>query len=246
MRISSHTGKGFPVTQWSEIRRAGSRDAESADALNRLCRVYWPPIYAFVRRKGWSGHDAEDLTQGIFEKILKLDGLIDISPERGRFRTFLLGCAENFINDELRRLHAQKRDVKKVVALDTVQMDDISQDTFSDGMTPERCFNRQWALTLLAHAMDRLKVEFENRNRGELFEILKTCLESSRSVDEKYDILAERAKLTNEAFRAQVSRFRKKWASYVQEDVKATMDDTSPDALKEEMGFLMSCLNTGR
>jgi RNA polymerase sigma-70 factor (ECF subfamily) len=140
----------FAATRWTVVRHAARRDTTRARAaLSELCRTYCYPLYAYVRRCGYSAADAEDLTQGYFARLLALDSLAAVSPEKGKFRSFLLAGMNHFLCDERDRAWAQRRDARRTIPFDTGSGETRYRHEPADPCTPERMFERQWALTLL-------------------------------------------------------------------------------------------------
>ncbi|MFT5469027.1 MAG: DNA-directed RNA polymerase specialized sigma24 family protein, partial [Verrucomicrobiales bacterium] len=137
----------FATTRWSVVLNARDADAPlAAEALTELCRTYWFPLYAYIRGRGFSAHDAEDLTQGFFAKLLRLESIAKVSPEKGRFRAFLLASVKNFLAAEARYALAEKRNAKMTISLDAQAAETRYAMEPSDAMTPEAVFERQWAL----------------------------------------------------------------------------------------------------
>src|SRR5437867_390952 len=151
----------FVTTHWSVVLTAGRRDTTQArDALAKLCQTYWYPLYAYVRRRGHSPHDAQDLTQGFFERLLEQQSLAGVDPAKGRFRSFILGALNYFLASEWTKLQAQKRGGgQKILSLDLVAAEQrFDLEPFHDA-TPDRAFDKQWATTLLETVLNRLEGE---------------------------------------------------------------------------------------
>jgi RNA polymerase sigma factor (sigma-70 family) len=163
----------FATTHWSVVLHAGKSDTTQArDALGKLCQAYWFPIYAYARRRGRSPHDAQDLTQEFFARLLEQNWLAQADPERGRFRSFLLGALNHFLANQWRKDQAQKRGGGiQLEQLDTAESrygNEPAADT-----TPEQQFDRKWAVTLLDAVLQRLRTEFEHENKSKMFDLLK-------------------------------------------------------------------------
>src|SRR5438034_1271696 len=148
----------FAPTNWNVVLAAGKGDSQdAADALAKLCRTYWYPLYAYVRRKGHSVHDAEDLTQGFFEQLMRRQSIKQVRGE-GKFRSFLLSALENFLAAEWNRAHRQKRGGQCVaISLDELQPEIRYQVEPLDECTAEKIYDRRWALTVLEQALERLR-----------------------------------------------------------------------------------------
>jgi len=149
----------FATTHWSVVLAAGEQDTpQSAAALEQLCRTYWFPLYAYVRRRGYSPEDAQDLTQQFFARFLERGSFSVADPARGRFRTFLLKSLQHFLADEWKRTHRTKRVGKTLeVPLDTIMAESRYSAELTDTMTPERAYEQRWALALLDKVLDRLR-----------------------------------------------------------------------------------------
>src|ERR1051326_944750 len=167
----------FATTQWTVVLSASRSDpAQARAALENLCRTYWYPLYAYVRRRGHSAADAEDLTQGFFARLLELHSLEQGRKEKGRFRSFLLASLNHYLSDEWDRASAAKRDVRRTVALNIEQAETRYGREAADTETAERVFERQWALTLLEVVVRRLQKEYDSAGKGALFLALRFAI----------------------------------------------------------------------
>lgn len=164
----------FATTHWSLILAAGDRRyAEADQALERLCRAYWPPLYAYVRRRVRDVHEAQDLTQSFFERLLEKQLLTQARRERGRFRAFLITAFQHFLANEWDKARAQKRGgLVKHVVFDFDRYETIAAST-ADDWTAERVYDRQWAIALLQRVMDRLQREMERNGQARQFQVLR-------------------------------------------------------------------------
>src|SRR6185503_5342553 len=159
-------GGMFPTTHWSVVLHAGAgSDSQVHAALESLCRQYWYPLYAFVRRQGRAHHEAEDCTQEFLARLLASDGIARARPERGRFRTFLLTALRNFLTNEWQRTQAAKRGGgAAMVSLDWQDAERrFAHEPADPGLTPEQSFDRNWALGLIETALAGLRAEYEKR-----------------------------------------------------------------------------------
>jgi DNA-directed RNA polymerase specialized sigma24 family protein len=176
---ASNQPRVFNTTHWSVVLSAaqgGSNDS-AHDALGQLCQTYWYPLYAYVRRRGYSPEDSEDLTQGFFATILEKNYLERADRERGRFRTFLLCSIENYLNNERDRAMARKRGGgQQLVSWDEQDAEGRYLNEAVDNVTPQRIFEKRWASTLLGLVLQKLREEFIVSGRAELFESLKAHL----------------------------------------------------------------------
>jgi DNA-directed RNA polymerase specialized sigma24 family protein len=183
--------QAFPPTRWSVVLAAQGEAPAAADALEAICRAYWSPLYAFARRSGHSPHDAQDLTQACFCRLLEHRWLDAADREKGRLRTFLIVAFKRFMANEWRRESAQRRGGGHThVPIDTAFAE--SRYAAEPAATPaEGLFDRHWALTLLDHAVDRLRAEFQETGKPGEFDALKACLTAARGEIE-YAALAGR------------------------------------------------------
>ena len=179
----SHNAGQFATTRWSIVVEAGRRSSpKAAQALATLCGIYWFPLYAYVRRHGYSTDDAQDLTQEFFVRLLEKQTLQFADRERGRFRSFLLASMKNFLANEWRREAAQKRGSgRALISLDFDDGEKRYRLEPSHDRTPEKIFERQWALTLLEQALTKLRGEFDATGKTELFDRLKMFLGGQKS-----------------------------------------------------------------
>lgn len=221
-----------------EARDENTGDA--AAALEDLCRTYWMPLYAAVRRSGHDPEDAKDLTQEFFARFLEKHWLHAADPEKGRFRTFLMVTLKRFLVDEWRRGQTAKRGGgHALVPLDTQLAERLYSGSGSHSLTPEQLFDKRWALTLMETAFQRIQAEYLEAGRGREFEILMPCLTADRGgVD--YGELACQLGLGDGAARVAVHRIRKRYRSLFREEIARTVRDESD--VEEEMSSLMQSL----
>src|SRR5271166_4262262 len=174
----SFQSSSFPTTLWTVVLRAGQYEpAQAQAALAQLCEGYWYPLYSFIRRRGYSPHDAQDLTQAFFAHLLEKRGLGRVDPEQGRFRTFLLASLKNFLANDWDRANALKRGGgQTIVSFHQENAESRYQLEPSHNLTPERLFQRQWALTLLDQVLAALRDEYQSEGKGAIFEELKAAL----------------------------------------------------------------------
>lgn len=234
--------RGFVATRWTVVLAAVQKDApESAAALEQLCRVYWYPLYAYVRRMGRSCQDAEDLTQEFFARLLAKDYLAAVEPERGRFRTFLLMAFKRFLADEWDKSQAQKRGGgRKPLSLDTSIAEDRYQAEWVEEMTPERIYDHRWALTLLDQAMSRLQAEFKQAGKEGDFERLKGLLTAEKGSINQAEVAASLG-MTEGALRVAVFRLRRRFREVFQNEIAQTV--ISPEEIEVEIRHLLEVLS---
>jgi RNA polymerase sigma-70 factor (ECF subfamily) len=221
------------------VLTAGRSDTTRArDALEKLCQAYWYPLYAYVRRRGHSPEDAQDLTQKFFARLLERNWLTTADPARGRFRSFLLGMLNHFLANEWRRDQAQKRGGgAQFVRLDTAET--CYKNEPAAHVTPEQYFERRWALTLLDLVLSRLSAEFERQNKPEMFALLKPCLVGDRD-SQPYAVLSEKLGLSEGAVKVTVHRLRKRYRQLLRDEVAQTV--ATPDEVEAEVRHLIAVL----
>jgi len=231
----------FNTTHWSVILNAGdSRRSDSASALEKLCRAYWPPLYFFAVRKGHDDADAKDLTQQFFLSLLQRNDLSRLDPARGRFRTFLLTAFTNFLANEYDRANAQKRGGGKVIiSLDSIGDDQVRQYEYLQSHYPGEAFDRQWAASILARALERLKEEYSTGPRAAQFALLKPFLTLDGSSAD-YSGIAAKLGVAESSVPVQVHRLRQKYRELVREEVGQTV--ATPGDLEEELRHLFHAL----
>jgi len=231
----------FVTTRWTMVLRAARSDTTRARAaLEDLCQAYWYPLYAYARRRGYSPHDAEDLTQGFFARILKLSSLAGVGQERGKFRAFLLASMNHFISDEWDRASAQKRAAEKTISLDAEMAEHRYRNEPVDKLTPERVFERRWAMTLLENVVQRLRDEYQVSGQGALFTEARFAITGDKNAV-PYAELASRLGLTEEALRVAVHRLRQRYRRALREEIAQTVADESE--VTEELNCLRRILS---
>jgi RNA polymerase sigma-70 factor (ECF subfamily) len=231
----------FVTTRWSVVLSAGAADSDRAhEALANLCRNYWYPLYAYVRRRGHSADDAKDLTQEFFARLVERNWIHRADPARGRFRSFLLGAMNHFLSDEWDKARAQKRGG----GLAPLPLEfDTAETRFSrepaDSVTPEQNYERRWALTLLETVLDRLRAEYENEGRGEHFAQLHPTLVGDRAA-QPYSGLAKRLGVTEGTVKAAVHRLRRRYRQLLRAEIAHTVAGTAE--VDEELRYLFEVL----
>lgn len=233
---------GFATTHWSLVLAAGqSGGPKAVEAMGRLCRAYWYPLYAFVRRRGYGIDEAQDLTQGFFTRLLEKNSIEVADPERGRFRSFLLAALANFLNNHWDRSRAAKRGAGcEVISWDAQSAEDRYQLEPAHGESPERIFERRWAITVLEGAMAALREEYRAGGKGELFETLQVCLSGERSA-ESYVELALKLGLSEGAVKVAVHRLRQRFGDALRLTISQTLG--REEDIDEELRHLVSMLS---
>jgi RNA polymerase sigma-70 factor (ECF subfamily) len=221
---SSAPAQLFPRTRWSVVLAARERySPESFSALESICKAYWYPLYVYVRRSGQSAHDAQDLTQAFFARLLEKHWLDAADPEKGRLRTFLITALKHFLSKEWRREAAQKRGgAREHVPFDTVLAEKMYSGEAPGAVPLDEAFDRQWALTLLDLTLKRLQAEFEMAGKPKDFEVLKGSLVAARGAID-YDILAAQLSINPGAARVAVHRLRKRFREIYREEIFQTL-----------------------
>ena len=227
----------FPHTRWSVVLAATQQPSPEADAaLELICRAYWYPLYAFVRRSGQSPHDAQDLTQEFFRHLLEKRWLVAANREKGRLRTFLVTALKHFMAKEWRRVSAQKRGGGKAhVPMDTAFAESRFAAEQTARLPAEAVFDQQWAFTLLDLTAQRLEAEFTAAGKAGEFAVLKSCLVAAHGAID-YPSIATQLKLNESAARVAVHRFRKRYRTLYREELAQTLPDEAE--LDAELRYL--------
>jgi RNA polymerase sigma-70 factor (ECF subfamily) len=210
-----------------------------AGALSELCQQYWFPLYAFVRRKGFDRSEAEDLTQGFFADLLEKKRLLSAEPSRGSFRSFLLASLSNFIANHWRAESAQKRGGgKTILSIDYQQADNLYAGQPSDGLTAEKIFERNWALSILEQSLQAVGEQYEQSGKRELFESLKGFLTGYDNAP--YAELAEKTGMRENAIKVAVHRLRQRYGQQLRLQIAKTVQD--PADVDQELKSLFQAL----
>jgi RNA polymerase sigma-70 factor (ECF subfamily) len=238
----SVSGAGrFATTHWSVVLQAGQPGAPGyQQALETLCRGYWFPLYAYLRRHGYDSHQAEDYTQAFFCRVLEKQVLRLADSKRGRFRSFLLAALKNFLADERDRARAQKRGGgRKLLSIDFNQAENQYALEPADRLSPEKLFDKSWALTVLERTMACLKAELAGKNKKELFDHLKIYLTAEKGSIPYRDTAAE-LNMTEAAVRTAVHRLRRHYRKSLRDEIAQTV--TTEDQIDEEIDDLFAAL----
>jgi len=231
----------FASTHWSLIVLARGRPAPEADeALAALCRVYWYPLYVYIRRQVGSADRAEELTQEFFVRLLQSDFLAHVDQARGRFRAFLLACCNHFLANQRDQERAQKRGGgRTILSLDFLSAEHRYQHEPADTLTPERLFDRRWALLLLQATLDRLRQEYHEAGKGPLYEHLKGALVGDPSALAYAEIGAELG-MSEAAVKKAAQRLRQRYREVLRAEILATVD--GPERVEDEIRDLFNAL----
>jgi len=238
---TTHEARGdvFATTHWTVVLAASGSGSPQADlALEELCRTYWYPLYVYVRRQTPTREDAEDLTQAFFARFLEKNYLTGLNSERGRFRAFLLAALKHFLANEWDRAKRQKRGGGvTMVPLDWQDADTRYHIDPPDNLSPDKLFDRAWAVTVLERVLSRLRGESAAEGKAELFARLKPFLMVGKGAI-PYAQVAQNLKLTEGAVRVTVHRLRGRYRELLRDEVRQTISD--PAQVEEEMRTLLS------
>lgn len=239
---SSAPGDIFATTHWTVVLAAGQRHTPQSDgALEELCRTYWFPLYAYVRRRGYAKADAEDLVQAFFARLLEKNFLASLNSERGKFRAFLLVSLKHFLANEWDKAHAQKRGGgAALLLLDWQTADTKFQVAEQNELGPDKAFDREWALALLARVIERLQQECAAEGKGKLFEQLKVFLMAGKSESAQAEV-ARALGMEEGAVRVAVHRLRKRYRALLRDEIANTLSDAA--MVDEEMRALFGAFS---
>ena len=233
----------FQSTRWSIVLEAGHRSSpDSSEALATLCRIYWYPFYAYVRCRVRDVHEAQDLTQAFFAQLLEKNYVAEAEPERGKFRSFLLTSFKHFLSKEWDKAKAQKRGAGRA----PISLDFSSGETRyllepADELTPERIYDRQWALTLLERVLDRLNEEFVRARKRKLFEQLKVFI-AGEGAPISYAEVAGQLGISEGAAKVAAHRMRRRYREILREEIAQTVAE--PSQVEDEIRSLFDTLGS--
>jgi RNA polymerase sigma factor (sigma-70 family) len=232
----------FVTTHWSVVLSAGHSDTTRARAaLESLCQNYWYPLYAYVRRRGYSPADAQDLTQEFFARLLEHHWIRRADQQKGRFRSFLLSAMNHFLADEWDKARAQKRGggvIPLPLQFDTAE--NRYRHEPSDNVTPEQNYERCWALTVLDKVLHRLRAEYEQEDRADFFAALHPFL-VGEGTDQPYAQLAVKLRMTEGAVKTAVYRLRQRYRQLLRDEIAQTVAE--PGEVDEELHHLVAVLS---
>ena len=232
----------FHTTHWSAVLAAREGHSSRAqEALGELCRIYWYPLYAYIRRRGNGPPEAEDLTQAFFARLLEKDFIGDLTPGTGRFRSFLLTALKHFLANEWDRSQAQKRGSGKwLLSLDDDQAESRYRVEAVEHTTPETLFEQRWAWAVLDQVFARLRQEFISSEKAELFEHLKGFLSAAKPPSKAYAEVAARTGLKEGTVKVAVHRLRRRYGELLRAQIAQTVDDASQ--VEDELRYLIQVL----
>jgi RNA polymerase sigma factor (sigma-70 family) len=231
----------FATTHWSVVLAARDEKSPAATAaLERLCRSYWYPLYAYVRREGYGPADAQDLTQEFFARLLERNSLAHVTPEKGKFRSFLLATLRHFLSDQRDRVRAAKRGGgMKLLSLDAEEAENRFRLEPVEHLDAEKIYERRWAMTLLEQALNRLREESTVASNGELFDHLRSFVAGDSEVT--FGEAASELGLSDGAVKSAVHRLRQRYRELVREEIAHTVDD--PAEVDTEIRYLITVMN---
>ena len=234
--------RSFQTTRWSLIvSAAGPHTAQSREALAALCQLYWYPIYLFVRRRSPTADDALDLTQGFFTRLIEKNDLAAVDRQRGRFRGWLLGCLKHYLSNERDRAEAKKRGGgRQFVRIDAEEAETRYWREPGHDLTPEKIFDRRWAITLLERALDELRIECDQADKSRLFQALKPSLAGEGGGEMTYADLGAEWGMSEGAVKVAAHRLRARYRELLRARIAETVD--GEDAVDEEIRDLFAAL----
>jgi RNA polymerase sigma-70 factor (ECF subfamily) len=244
-KINTHpTDAGFEATHWTTVLKAGQVSSpEAGEALEKLCQIYWPPLYAFVRRRGLSAHDAQESVQGFFADFLQRDWSLGLEPQKGRFRTFLLAAMENFLNNQWHASRAQKRGGgNATVSLDIAAAEEFYRKEPAGGVSTH-VYDRAWANALVGHVFAQLRAVCNRAGKGDLFEELRQHIVSGQEPGHA-PAIAARLGMSQEGVRQARSRLRRQFRELLRQAVAATVED--PADVEAEARYLIAVCGLGQ
>ncbi len=230
----------FTTTHWSVVLEAQGDSSEAQHALETLCRIYWRPIYSFVRRQGMAPQEAEDVTQGFFALLLERRDLSAVRKEKGRLRSYLLVSVKNFLADERRRAMAIKRGKgERLIPLDELRDEEWSGMEPGDPLTAERIYERRWASTLLDRVLSLLEDKYRARGNAALFDSFNQLLADEPGAPSQADIAAQLG-MTENAVSQAFHRFRQSYQSLLREEIAHTV--ATPGDIENELRYLIAVI----
>lgn len=227
METESIAAGDFPRTRWSIIKKAGSSQPEIRErALQEFCEVYWLPLYAFARRRGFAEKDAEDVTQEFLLDLMARGNLGDVAPERGKLRKFLFKAMKNFMSNERDKRATLKRGGGLTfVSLSDGEAEEQYLSEIAAATTVEEDFDRHWVLAMLAQVLARLRANYEGQGKGDLFGELQVYLTLDGDVGQPYAVVAAKLDMSVDAVKTAVGRLRKRYRELIREEIVLTLDD---------------------
>ena len=235
-----HGPAAFATTHWSVVLEAQGESPAAQEALEKLCRIYWRPIYSFVRRQEAGPEEAQDLTQGFFALLLERRDLSTVRKEKGRLRSYLLTALKHFLTDERRRAMAIKRGKgERLIPLEQLRAEEQSGMEPADPLTAERIYERRWASTLLDRVLSRLEDKYRTRGNAALFDSFNQLLADEPGAPSQADIAAQLG-MTENAVSQAFHRFRQSYQSLLREEIAHTV--ATPGDIENELRYLIAVI----
>jgi RNA polymerase sigma factor (sigma-70 family) len=232
----------FATTHWSVVLTAQGESPAAKEALEKLCRIYWWPLYGFVRRQGYKPEDAQDLTQAFFARLLERRDLETVRQERGRLRSYLLASVKNFLSKARdRELTVKRGQGQPLVSLDDLLARERADQEPAHKLSADRIYERRWALTLLEQVLTRLGAEYKAAGKLPLFNRLKELLAGESGQPSQARIAAD-MQMTENAVKQAFHRLRYRYRQLLHEEIAHTV--AAPDDVEDELGHFMSILQT--
>jgi RNA polymerase sigma factor (sigma-70 family) len=230
----------FTTTHWSVVLEAQRESPAAHEALEKLCRIYWRPIYSFVRRQGAGPEEAQDLTQGFFALLLERRDLRTVRKEKGRLRSYLLSALKHFLVDERRRAMAIKRGKgERLIPLEELHAEERTGMGATEPLTAERIYERRWASTLLDRVLSRLEDQYRTRGNAALFDSFNELLADEPGAPSHADIAAQLG-MTENAVSQAFHRFRQSYQSLLREEIAHTV--ANPGDIEDELRYLIAVI----
>ena len=232
----------FATTHWSVVLEAQGQSPAAQEALEKLCRTYWRPVYSFIRREGTGHEEAEDLTQGFFALLLQRQNFDDVRKEKGRLRSYLLTSVKHFLVSEHRRAVTVKRGKgQQPIPLEELTTIRGAEMEPADHLSADRIYERRWALTLMEQVLRRLRDEYDAAGNAALFDLLKQLLPDEPGAPSRAQI-ATQLGMTDNALRQAFHRFRQRYQLLLREEISHTVAVSSD--VEDELRHLIAVLRT--
>lgn len=234
--------QAFQMTRWSVVLKAASpENKESQTAISELFKIYWYPIYSFVRRSGYGHHEAEDITQGLFCRLLSKDGFSGVNPNKGKFRSFLLAAVKHYMANEWNKSNAQKRGGgQKIISIDKAMSEERFDNEPATNETPEVIYERKWALTVLHNSIEDLRREYDTQNKTRTFELLKKHLIGDTD-NMTYAEIGRELNISEGNVKVIAHRMRHRFNTILRHHIAQTVESAAD--IEEEIQYLISCFS---
>jgi RNA polymerase sigma-70 factor (ECF subfamily) len=240
--VGENGAVAFATTHWSIVVEAHSESPTAKEALDKLCRIYWRPVYSFVRRQGADAEEAKDLTQGFFALLLERRDLDAVRKEKGRLRSYLLTSLKHFLANQRRRARTAKRGKGEcLIPLETLSLAERDEIEPTDPRSADLLYERRWAATLMDHVLDRLKREYCEAGNSALFDLLKQLLPNEAGAPSTAEAAAQLS-MTENALRQALFRFRHRYQTLVREEIAFTV--AQPSDIEDELRHFISVLRS--